>query len=61
MKIFNPTIELLAIKLYEHDHELGWYPRNAGSTKSWMRLPEVEREEYRKIARGGVELPDNSE
>lgn len=57
--ITDPTIELLAIKLYEHDHELGWYPRNAGSVKSWMRMSEEEREKYRRIARGAEALPKN--
>jgi hypothetical protein len=57
MKIIDPMIELLAIKLYEHDHELGWYPRNAGSAKGWLRCSDEEREQYREMARGNLDLP----
>ena len=51
MKIDNPLIELLAIKLYEHDF-VRW-PMGDG-IMSWVTLPEDEREDYRKYARGEV-------
>ena len=47
--IESPIIELLAIKLYEHDFRE--WPVKHGPP-SWMRLPEDDREVYRKIARG---------
>ncbi len=52
----NPQIELLAIKFYEHSHPLGWYPQNAGGTKSWLALAEEDREQYRAMARGDLPL-----
>jgi hypothetical protein len=56
MKITEPTIELLAIKLYEHAHWLGWYPRHAASVVGWLHLAEDEREKYREMARGNRDL-----
>lgn len=61
MRIIYPIIELLAIKLYEHDNSLGWYPRNMGECTSWMKLPESERRRYRNLASGAADLPDNEE
>lgn len=55
--IHAPVIELLAIKLYEHSHPLGWYPYNAGGIRSWLHLTEEEREVWRRMARGGDSLP----
>lgn len=55
MKVGNPIEELLAIKLYEHDFDI--WPKGQ---VSWSSLPEIEREEYRKCARGeddyGIEI-----
>jgi len=56
MKITNPIIELLAIKLFEHDHGV-WPPAPSLAEPSWMRLHEEDRESYRKLARGERELP----
>jgi hypothetical protein len=61
MKIIGPTIELLAIKLYEHSHPEGWYPRQPASVVGWLRLPEDDREEYREMARGNLDLPDEKD
>jgi hypothetical protein len=55
MKIANPIVELLAIKLYEHDHQGNW-PPPPGQT-SWMASCEEDREIYRAIARGDEDLP----
>lgn len=55
MKIEDKIVELLAIKLYEHDHQGKWPPR---AVTSWMALLEEDRELYRRIARGNEELPE---
>ena len=52
LKIEDPMIELLAIKLYEHDTE--YWPRL--SMRGWLRLPEADRETYRALARSGNQL-----
>jgi len=56
MTIKNPIIELLAIKLYEHDHRV-WPPAPGCSNPSWMKLHEEDREIYRKVARGEADIP----
>ncbi len=48
MKVKDPLIELLAIKLYEHDHDR--YP--PVSVYPWSLASEADREIYRQIARG---------
>jgi hypothetical protein len=45
--ITDPIMELVAIKLYEHGGDR--YPQ---TLVSWLALPEVDREEYREMARG---------
>jgi hypothetical protein len=57
LKIADPLIELLAIKLYEHDH--GSWPPSHNTSIGWMKCFEEDRETYREIARGNEELPDN--
>lgn len=53
MIVRDALIELLAIKLYEHDQQDGyWPPKNNDRATSWARLAEDDREEYRVIARG---------
>lgn len=52
MRVKDPLIELLAIKLYEHDSRLGlkfWFDKDE---PTWAGLPEEDRESYRRIARG---------
>jgi hypothetical protein len=48
MMVKDPLTELLAIKLYEHDHQGKWGP----GIVSWAHLDEKDRELYREIARG---------
>jgi hypothetical protein len=43
--IKDPLIELLAIKLFEHDHDIE-------ERYDWLMIPNVAREIYRKMARG---------
>ena len=57
----DPTVEILAIKLFEHDHPLGWYPHNAGGTRGWMWQDEETRDRYRRYARGDDPLPCRAE
>ena len=53
MKITDPLIEILAIKLYEHDDQSGlWPPKQGWSLTSWMSLDDEDREIFRRIARG---------
>lgn len=60
MIIKNPIIELLAIKLYEHDAQNGIFlGRNHESMTNWFKLADEDRELYREIARGDRELPNN--
>lgn len=56
MKIANALIELLAIKLYEHDHQGKW-PVKDGGNPSWMALPDEDRQIYRDLASGKEDLP----
>lgn len=57
MKVKDPIIELLAIKLYEHDSTLGRWPIPPGnSMPNWSHVPEEERELFRQIARGEREI-----
>lgn len=60
MKIENPLIELLAIKLYEHDgvDAVGSWPPKPGYHIAWMRMPDEDREIYRKLARGEDDLDE---
>lgn len=48
--IDNPLIELLAIKLYEHDTENRKDPKVLRT--GWMTMSNEDRELYRKLARG---------
>lgn len=57
-RIKDPLIELLAIKLYEHDHQGKWPVPPTTGASSWLALAEQDREAYRQIARGDVELPE---
>ncbi len=58
MKIADPIIELLAIALYEHDHQdHRWPPKEGSRLTSWMRLDEEDRESYREMARGEKPIP----
>lgn len=50
IKVRDPLIELLAIKLYEHDHTR--YPMYPMNEPSWTHLAEEDRESYRRMARG---------
>lgn len=60
MKITDPIIELLAIKLYEHDHQDGRWPPIGGSRlDNWMKTCEEDRKIYRDMARGKDPIPDN--
>lgn len=52
--IKDPLIELLAIKLYEHDHK-DWPPKTL--QPGWISLPEEDREPYRNMAAGRKALP----
>ena len=58
MIVKDPLIELLAIKLHEHDCTKGvletyHYPKKEGwRDDCWAALHEEDREAYRKIARG---------
>lgn len=60
MDRINPTelgalVELLAIRLYEHDHD-GWPA--SGHNVPWMQLADVDRQHYRDIASGTVPYPE---
>lgn len=56
MRIKDPLTELLAIKLYEHDHRV--WPMPAGNTQpAWLKLDNNMRDFYRQVARGEVSLP----
>lgn len=58
MKVLDPVIELLAIKLYEHDHQGRWPPPPTGvAGTAWLALREEDREGYRELARGERDLP----
>ena len=60
MIVADPLIELLAIKLYEHDHDR--YP--PVSVYPWSLASEADREIYRQVARGGYAYgrgPDDKE
>ena len=50
MKIKDPMIELLAIKLFEHDHQGVWPPK--GHPTSWMAIAEEDRQTFRDMASG---------
>lgn len=57
MYIREPLIELLAIKLYEHDHQNGRFPSTGGTGQTnWMKLNDEDRDIYRQIARGSAPL-----
>ena len=60
MRVKDPVIELLAIKLYEHDHDR--FP--PVSVYPWSLASEEDRNVYRLIARGGCAYgrgPDDKE
>lgn len=58
MKITDPLIELLAIKLYEHDAQSGSFPpKTTESYTNWMKLDDDDRQIYRDIANGKRDLP----
>ncbi len=48
-RVASANIELLAIKLYEHDDPSGRWP---GTQPSWLALPEDVRQRYREMAAG---------
>lgn len=48
--VADPLIELLAIKLYEHDTLNGRNPPNLST--GWMTMANEDRELYRQMARG---------
>jgi hypothetical protein len=48
--MFDPIIELLAIKLYEHDHT-PWPVQH--ETVGWLKLDHEDKEGYRALARTG--------
>lgn len=48
--ITNPLIELLAIKLFEHDTINGKNPKTLNM--GWMTMCNEDRETFREIARG---------
>lgn len=56
-KILDPLIEILAIKLFEHDHEGKWPVRPERGGPSWLALPEEDRDIFRAMARGDTDLP----
>jgi len=53
-KVKNPLIELLAIKLFEHDQ----YRKGSAIVASWLDQGEEDREIYREIAAGNEPLDD---
>lgn len=55
MKIINPIIELLAIKLYEHDSTTGIWPPK-GNYTCWAKLCDSDKELYRLMASGQKDL-----
>jgi hypothetical protein len=57
MKIRNPLIELLAIKLFEHDSVGGEAPKTPNL--GWMALPDSDRKLFRDMAAGKVAIPTN--
>jgi hypothetical protein len=54
-KIKDPIIELLAIKLYEHDgfgrHTIFGHLATGGR-EGWLKIDDEDREIYRRMARG---------
>ena len=58
MRIKDPLIELLAIKLYEHDQG-EWPLRESALAYPWMQLPDERRQLYRDMASGRADVPDN--
>jgi hypothetical protein len=48
--ITDPLIELLAIKLFEHDVDSSENPGTVNT--GWMMMANEDRESYRKMARG---------
>jgi hypothetical protein len=58
MRIKDPLIELLAIKLYEHDQG-EWPLRESSFTYPWMKLADERRQLYRDMASGGADIPEN--
>ena len=56
--ITQQLTELLAIKLYEHDHPAHSLPYPTGhSMPTWLSLPEDDRQTYRAMAQGMRPLP----
>ena len=55
-KVADPIIELLAIKLYEHDTVGGRMAAQPGDRNVWAEVDEEDRESYRAMARGEVDL-----
>ena len=49
-QVTDPLIELLAIALYEHDHNT--WPPTSNSSTGWGRMDDDDREIYREMARG---------
>lgn len=49
--VTDPMVELLAIKLYEHDQDT-WPTRDALLVTPWMLLGRPTRDKYRALASG---------
>lgn len=49
----EPLVELLAIKLYEHDQN-SWPPSKP--VPGWLELEDEYREHFREMARGNADL-----
>lgn len=52
-RVTEPIIELLAIKLYEHDHQDGqWPPKDGYRITNWAKINDEDRQLYRDMASG---------
>lgn len=62
MFIKDPLIELLAIKLYEHDSIGGKSSKSPGEDRDcWKKVDEEDREFWRQMAKGEIILYDKDE
>jgi len=62
----DPAVELLAIKLYEHDRyphadAPDAWPREVATTTCWIALAEEDRETYRQMARGNLFIAETED
>ena len=64
-RISDPTVELLAIALYEHDTAgdggTSWPPKPGWGRTCWAALDDEDREGYRRMARGDDPLYDDED